>query len=161
MGTRGADPFITLGLPRTASKHDVKQAFRRLALQCHPDVDPSPLAAQRFSDVKRAADVLLKQHGAGSNSNPINARRAWHTYTGAADVPHDWGLLRSRHTALALCAASLVAGFAILGGALASHDTMTGSNSSGQQLVRVMMQERQQLLQQRRHAGRRLDDDNG
>lgn len=61
MGTRGADPFITLGLPRTASKHDVKQAFRRLALQCHPDVDPSPLAAQRFSDVKRAADVLLKQ----------------------------------------------------------------------------------------------------
>lgn len=54
------DPFGVLGLPSTASKDDVKAAFRRLALKVHPDVDPSPQAAARFREVKRAADVLLK-----------------------------------------------------------------------------------------------------
>lgn len=53
------DPFATLGLPLTASKDEVKHAFRRLALRCHPDVDPSPQAAQRFGDIKRAADMIL------------------------------------------------------------------------------------------------------
>lgn len=54
------DPFEVLGLPPTASKADVKAAFRRLALRCHPDVDPSPQAATRFTEVKRAADAILK-----------------------------------------------------------------------------------------------------
>jgi len=35
-------------VPRSASKAEVKQAFRRLARQWHPDVNPSPAASQRF-----------------------------------------------------------------------------------------------------------------
>lgn len=46
------DPFAVLGLPPTASREDVKRAFRLLALKCHPDVDPSPQAAARFTEVR-------------------------------------------------------------------------------------------------------------
>ena len=54
------DPFAVLGLPPSSTKEEVKAAFRRAALKCHPDVDPSPQAAARFSEVKTAADAILK-----------------------------------------------------------------------------------------------------
>lgn len=44
-------------------RDEVKAAFRRAALVCHPDVDKSPQAAARFTQVKLAADVLLKGVG--------------------------------------------------------------------------------------------------
>lgn len=43
-----------------ACREEVKAAFRRAALACHPDVDHSPEAAARFARIKTAADVLLK-----------------------------------------------------------------------------------------------------
>lgn len=45
-----ADPchFAVLGLPRSATREQVKQAYRRLARQWHPDVNTSPGAAERF-----------------------------------------------------------------------------------------------------------------
>ncbi len=54
------DPFGVLGLTPTASREEVKSAFRRLALKCHPDVDPSPQAAARFTEVR---PVCCKQVG--------------------------------------------------------------------------------------------------
>ncbi|KAL4436152.1 hypothetical protein ABPG77_005600 [Micractinium sp. CCAP 211/92] len=54
------DPWTVLGVQRGAGKDEIKAAFRRAALACHPDVDKSPSAAARFADVKAAADVLLK-----------------------------------------------------------------------------------------------------
>ena len=53
------EPSEVLGLPRGAPRHEVKAAFRRLALLYHPDVDSSPAAAERFREAKAAADVLL------------------------------------------------------------------------------------------------------
>jgi hypothetical protein len=49
--TSGAQPchYQTLGLPRAASRDDVKRAFRRLARQWHPDVNPSSTATERFT----------------------------------------------------------------------------------------------------------------
>ena len=41
-------------------RDEVKAAFRRAARVCHPDIDKSPQAAARFTQVKLAADVLLK-----------------------------------------------------------------------------------------------------
>lgn len=46
--------------PFAPPRDEVKAAFRRAALACHPDVDKSPQAAARFTQVKAAADVLLK-----------------------------------------------------------------------------------------------------
>ena len=54
--TSGAQPchYQTLGLPRAASRDDVKRAFRRLARQWHPDVNPSSTATERFTVRPRA-----------------------------------------------------------------------------------------------------------
>lgn len=45
-----ADPchFVVLGLPRSATRDQIKQAYRRLARQWHPDVNRSPGAVERF-----------------------------------------------------------------------------------------------------------------
>jgi len=53
-----ADHYETLGVPRSASAEDIKKAYRRLARELHPDVNPSPEAAERFKLVTHAYDVL-------------------------------------------------------------------------------------------------------
>lgn len=40
--------FATLGVQRTASRDEIKQAYRRLAREWHPDVNRSPHASERF-----------------------------------------------------------------------------------------------------------------
>ena len=57
------DPYVVLGLRKGASKKDVQQAFRDLALKHHPDRDPSKQAAERFQRVSRAATLILKEVG--------------------------------------------------------------------------------------------------
>ena len=54
-----ADPYSTLGLSRGASEKDIKSAYRKLAKELHPDRNKdNPKAAERFSDVTRAYDLL-------------------------------------------------------------------------------------------------------
>ncbi|MBT2503942.1 molecular chaperone DnaJ [Curtobacterium sp. ISL-83] len=53
-----ADHYDVLGVQRDASDADIKKAYRRLARELHPDVNPSPDAAERFKDVTHAYDVL-------------------------------------------------------------------------------------------------------
>ena len=53
-----ADHYETLGVSREASAEEIKKAYRKLARQLHPDVNPSEDAAERFKDVTHAYDVL-------------------------------------------------------------------------------------------------------
>jgi DnaJ-class molecular chaperone len=54
-----SDPYITLGVPRTASEADIKRAYRKLAKELHPDRNKdNPTAAEKFSTVTRAYDLL-------------------------------------------------------------------------------------------------------
>ncbi|MGN3974564.1 DnaJ C-terminal domain-containing protein [Tsuneonella sp. SYSU-LHT278] len=54
-----ADPYATLGVPRSASEKDIKSAYRKLAKELHPDRNKdNPRAAERFSEVTRAYDLL-------------------------------------------------------------------------------------------------------
>jgi len=52
------DPYELLGVPRDADTETIKKAYRRLARQYHPDVNPDPAAQERFKEVSRAYEVL-------------------------------------------------------------------------------------------------------
>ncbi len=52
------DPYETLGVSRDADADTIKKAYRRLARQLHPDVNPDPATQERFKDVTRAYEVL-------------------------------------------------------------------------------------------------------
>lgn len=59
MAQQKRDYYEALGVSRDASKDDIKKAYRRLARQHHPDVNPDdPDAEERFKEIAEAYAVL-------------------------------------------------------------------------------------------------------
>jgi len=55
----GDDPYVTLRIHKTASQAEIKMAYRKMAMQFHPDRNPNdPLASDKFKDIKRAYNTL-------------------------------------------------------------------------------------------------------
>lgn len=52
------DHYEVLGVDRDATPEEIKKAYRKLARELHPDVNPSDDAAERFKSVTHAYDVL-------------------------------------------------------------------------------------------------------
>jgi molecular chaperone DnaJ len=53
------DYYETLGVARTATEADLKSAFRKLAMQHHPDRNPGDAASEgKFKDINEAYEVL-------------------------------------------------------------------------------------------------------
>jgi molecular chaperone DnaJ len=53
------DPYLLLGVPRSASPQEIKQAYRRIALETHPDRNAGDAgAADRFRRATRAYALL-------------------------------------------------------------------------------------------------------
>jgi molecular chaperone DnaJ len=58
MATQQRDFYEVLGVSRTASADELKKAYRKLAMQYHPDRNPAPEAAEQFKEINRAYEVL-------------------------------------------------------------------------------------------------------
>jgi molecular chaperone DnaJ len=52
------DYYATLGVRRDASADEVKKAYRRLARELHPDVNPDPETQEKFKEITHAYEVL-------------------------------------------------------------------------------------------------------
>lgn len=101
------DPYAILGVPRDASDEDIRRAFRRLAKEFHPDVNPGNIgAAERFKKVTAAYDIVgdaekRGQYDRGEIDASGEPRRTYsRSYAGAGargragagPVPDDFGL---------------------------------------------------------------------
>ena len=63
------DFYNTLGVNRSASDKDIRQAFRKLARQFHPDVNQGDKVAEsKFKEINEAYEVLSdSQEGLAHN----------------------------------------------------------------------------------------------
>ena len=75
------DYYDVLGIERTVTSAEIKQAYRKLAHKYHPDVSKDPLAEAKFKDIaeayqtlknpeKRAAYDKLGSHQSGEDFEP-------------------------------------------------------------------------------------------
>src|SRR6201987_5562945 len=53
------DYYSTLGVAKTATEKEIKQAYRKLARKLHPDVNPGDKSAEtKFKEINEAYEVL-------------------------------------------------------------------------------------------------------
>jgi DnaJ-class molecular chaperone len=55
----GKDYYKILGVNRDADEQAIKKAFRKLAIENHPDKNKSPEASEKFKEINEAYSVLL------------------------------------------------------------------------------------------------------
>jgi molecular chaperone DnaJ len=75
------DYYEILGIDRSATPEQIKQAYRKLAMQWHPDRNPSPQATDRFREIAEAYAVLSDE----------TKRQAYDT-AGHAGVSERWSM---------------------------------------------------------------------
>lgn len=62
IGATEEDYYDLLGVEKTATQHEIKKAFRRLALQYHPDKNKDEGAEEKFKKIVAAYEVLSDEN---------------------------------------------------------------------------------------------------
>jgi len=84
------DPYLTLGVERSATDEEIRRAYLKLVKELHPDINPKPAAHERFKKVTAAHDILgdatrRKQFDRGEiDANGEVRRQAQRPHAGAA-----------------------------------------------------------------------------
>lgn len=67
------DPYVRLGVTRSASAREIKAAYRALARELHPDRNPDANAADQFHRITEAYTQLLEwaNNGGGSGADAV------------------------------------------------------------------------------------------
>jgi molecular chaperone DnaJ len=84
------DYYGILGVRRDAGPEEIKKAYRRLARELHPDVNPDPALQERFKEVTQAYEVLSdpeKRQMYDLGGDPFAQRGAAGAGFGAAGFP--------------------------------------------------------------------------
>ncbi|KOC63342.1 DnaJ like protein subfamily C member 17 [Habropoda laboriosa] len=70
-----SDLYELIGVEKTASVQEIKKAYRRKALCCHPDKNPNnPKAAELFHELSRALEILTDVSARAAYDKVINAK---------------------------------------------------------------------------------------
>jgi molecular chaperone DnaJ len=56
------DYYQILGISKNSTTDEIKRAFRRLAMQYHPDKNKAPDAEQKFKEINEAYEVLSDEN---------------------------------------------------------------------------------------------------
>src|SRR3974377_1297901 len=100
-----ADPYQTLGVKKTATEEEIRKAYRKLAKEHHPDLNPGNKEAEaRFKEISAAYALLSdpekrRAYDAGeidAQGQPQAERRFYRDYAGAGagfryEQPEDLG----------------------------------------------------------------------
>lgn len=78
------DHYRVLGVPRSASAKEIKQAYRERVKSCHPDKNASPQAASLFRLVHAAYSELSDP----DRRQLYDERLLFYRYTGQPDTAH-------------------------------------------------------------------------
>uniref|UniRef100_UPI00260A4D10 DnaJ domain-containing protein n=1 Tax=uncultured Oscillibacter sp. TaxID=876091 RepID=UPI00260A4D10 len=69
MAENKRDYYEVLGVQKTATDAEIKKAYRKLAKENHPDMNPGDKGAEgRFKEINEAYDVITKQRSGGYSS---------------------------------------------------------------------------------------------
>ncbi|XP_076666942.1 dnaJ homolog subfamily C member 17 [Andrena cerasifolii] len=69
------DLYELFDIARTASTQEIKKAYRKKALSCHPDKNPNnPKAAELFHELSRALEILTDTSARAAYDKVINAK---------------------------------------------------------------------------------------
>ncbi|XP_076235425.1 dnaJ homolog subfamily C member 17 isoform X2 [Calliopsis andreniformis] len=69
------DLYELIGVTQTASTQEIKKAYRKKALSCHPDKNPNnPKATELFHELSRALEILTDASARAAYDKVINAK---------------------------------------------------------------------------------------